>query len=480
MIESFANSTLNPALCQAAHGVDVPEDPWPGFARRERRHRRTRLIRAAVAAAVVSAVVGVQANVVPLPGWVPGIAVAAAPAALLDAPPRGALAADQAWLDTLRARISTDSRLSTDNPLGGWNSDGMWKVGDRDRIRLLYGSDQPGQRVALVTVPRRFGLLTKEALVWYVGPAGASAQQMRYAGHSGDTHDPVMTLMQDGPDGRGFAVVVGPAESTVKISGAPRYTPRGTLEYQDLARADGSGVGIAVLPPAPLRSEPLIRVTRGDHVFFQGGLGGGPYAGIGSTGPGMDVLLAAARQGARGTPLDDANLRNLADWALQDSRLLSAGTTVRVRWSGSEHGQTAALLTVQPAGGGVIAYAMHGDDRTGWSIDLRLLLPAEGADRRPIGWRIRADNGTRTPTDQVRVIAPPDAARVTVAVGGAPPATVALDASNAGTTRIPPDQPATLTAYSRDGSVLGTTPLPPVEADMSGLPGDSPATRVAP
>ncbi|MEV6811985.1 hypothetical protein, partial [Micromonospora sp. NPDC051296] len=165
---------------------------------------------------------------------------------------------------------------------------------------------------------------------------------------------------------------------------------------------------------------------------------------------------------------------------LLDSRLPAAGTTVRVRWSGSEHGSAAALFTVRPAGGGIIAYAMHGDDRTGWWTDLRLLLPAEGADQRPIGWRIRADNSTRTPTDQVQVIAPPDAARVTVTVGGAPPATVTLDASYAGTTRIPPDQPATFTAYATDGSVLGTTPLPPVEANMSGLPGDSPATRVAP
>ncbi|RLP91999.1 hypothetical protein EAD89_09755 [Micromonospora sp. BL4] len=135
---------------------------------------------------------------------------------------------------------------------------------------------------------------------------------------------------------------------------------------------------------------------------------------------------------------------------------------------------------LEPAGGGVIAYALHGDDRTGWSTDLRLLLPAEGADQRPVGWRIRADNGVRTPTDRVRVIAPPGAARVTVTVDGEPPATVTLDASNAGTTRIPPDQPATLTAYSPDGSILGTAPLPPVEANMSGLPGDSPATRVTP
>ncbi|MEW2142696.1 hypothetical protein AB0869_07740 [Micromonospora vinacea] len=472
MTGNFANSTLSPALREAAHAVDVPEDPWPGFARRERRHQRTRLIRTALVAAVGVALVGVQTNVVPLPGWAPGIAVASTPTALLDAAPRGALAGDRAWLDTLRTRISTDSPVRIDALLGAW------KIGDRDRIRLIYGSDQAGHRVALVAVPLRFGLLTREALVWYVGPAGASAQQMRYGGHSEGGDDPVMTLMQAYPGQAGFAVVVGPAESTVTISGDPRYTARGTVEYQDIATADGVGVGFAALPPEPLPHEPVVRVSRGDQVFFQGGLGGGPYAGLDPTGPEMDALVTAARRPARGTPLDDANLRTFVQTALQDSRLPAVGTTVRVRWSGREHGQAAALLTVQRAGGGVIAYAMHGDDRTGWSTDLRLLLPSEGAEQRPIGWRVRTEDGARPPTGEVRVIAPPGAARVTITVGGAPPAMVTLDASNAGSTRVPQDLPATLTAYSRDGSVLGTTPVPPVEADMSGLPGDSPASRV--
>ncbi|MET8358075.1 hypothetical protein [Micromonospora sp. NPDC005171] len=475
MTGNFANSTLSPALREAAHAVDVPEDPWPGFARRERRHQRTRLIRTALVAAVGVALVGVQTNVVPLPGWAPGIAVASTPTALLDAAPRGALAGDRAWLDTLRTRISTDSPVRIDALLGAW------KIGDRDRIRLIYGSDQAGHRVALVAVPLRFGLLTRQALVWYVGPAGAGAQQMRYGGHS-EGDDPVMTLMRAYPDRAGFAVAVGPAESTVTISGEPRYTSRGTVEYQDIARADGAGVGFAVLPSEPLPHEPVVRVSRGDRVFFQGGLGGGPYAGIDPTGPEMDALLTGARQPARGAPLDDANLRNFVHTALQDSHLPAVGTTVRVRWSGREHGQAAALLTVQPAGGGVIAYAMHGDDRTGWWTDLRLLLPSEGADQRPIGWRVRTEDGARPATGEVRVIAPPDAARVTVTVGGAPPATVGLDGSNAGTTRVSPDQPATLTAYSRNGGVLGTTPLHPVEtaSDAGGLPGDSPATRVTP
>ncbi|MGW5670918.1 hypothetical protein [Micromonospora sp. NPDC003776] len=473
MNENFAETTLSPTLRQAADAVGVPEDPWPEFTRLERRHRRTRLIRMVATVAVLAALVGIQTNVVRLPGWAPGIAVAAAPASLLDAPPRGALTGDDAWVKTLQARLSMDSSL------GGWQPDGMWKVGGRDQIRLLYGSDQPGHRVALVAVPLRIGLLTMTALVWFVGSPGAGVEQMRYAGNS-DGGDSVMTLMRAGSGSNGFAVVVGPADSTVTISGDLRYTSKGTVEYPNIARPDGSGVGIAVLPTTPLRSEPVVRVSRGNHVFYQGGLGGGPYEAIEPTEPDMDALLTGIKRGTRGVPLDNADLRNFVALALQDGRLPATGTTVRVPWTGRADGKAAALLTVQPTGGGVIAYAMHGGERTGTWMDLRLLVPAEGAYQRPIGWRIRADNPSRTPTDQVRVVAPPDADRVTVAVRGALPITVTLDASNAGTAPVPHNQPATVTAYSRNGDILGSTPVPPIEADMSGLPGDSPATRVNP
>ncbi|MEK8109750.1 hypothetical protein NKG94_45495 [Micromonospora sp. M12] len=81
------------------------------------------------------------------------------------------------------------------------------------------------------------------------------------------------------------------------------------------------------------------------------GLAGGPWAAIDPTGREMDALLTAAHRPARGTPLADADLRTFVETALQHSHLPAAGTTVRVRWSGREHGQAAALLTVQPAGG---------------------------------------------------------------------------------------------------------------------------------
>ncbi|SBT53051.1 hypothetical protein [Micromonospora auratinigra] len=479
MTESFVDSALGPALRQATRAVDVPEDPWPGFTRRERRHRRTRLARRAVLAGVVAALVGVQSNVLPLPGWAPGIAVAAAPAALLDGPPRGTLADDRAWLAALRARVGGDPRLRDGDLWGAGPAAGAWRVGDPDRIRLLYGSDRPGHRVALVAVPLRFGLLTRETLVWYVGPAGAGAAQMDYAGHTRLDDSPVVTLLRAEPGRGGFAVVVGPPGSTVTISGDPRYTARGTLEYENLARADDGGIGVAVLPALP-RQESVARVSRDGHLLYQGGLAGGPYLTPEPAGPEMDALLGPARRPVGGRPLDEVTLRTFVQSALTDSRLPAAGTTVRVRWSGRQHGLPAALLTVQPTGGGVIAYALHGDERSGHWTDLRLLLPAQGVDERPVGWRIRADTGARTPTDQVRVVAPPDAARVTVTVGDLPPAEVALDASSAGAVRVPPDRPAILTAYGADGRVLGATPVPPVETNMAGLPGDSPATRLTP
>lgn len=54
----------------------------------------------------------------------------------------------------------------------------------------------------------------------------------------------------------------------------------------------------------------------------------------------------------RAEPLDDANLRNFVQTALQDSHLPAAGTTVRVRWSGREHGQARVVYrgTARPRG----------------------------------------------------------------------------------------------------------------------------------
>lgn len=126
--------------------------------------------------------------------------------------------------------------------------------------------------------------------------------------------------------------------------------------------------------------------------------------------------------------------------------------------------------------GGVIAYVIHGDT-TGWRTDLRLLLPADGAEQRPIAWRMRAE-GRDTRTDRVNVVAPPGAATVVVTAMAGTPTLVTLDASGFGTTTVPPDRPAIVTAHTAEGTVLMSTPVPAFETNSGGLPGASTNTRI--
>jgi hypothetical protein len=473
MTDSLVESTLRDTLQREADGIGVLDDPWPGFVRREVRHRRARR-RGTLAVAVagfVAVVVGIQAGVVPLPGWPSTVATTLPPSALAEGPTRGSLAGDRAWLTAFRARVD-----GFDDPQGT----GRWKVADRKEIRVVYASDRPGPRLALVFAPLRLGSRTEWHFLWYEGPTGADARQMRASGGEQNTHPSVLAMTRASPEDGGFGIAIGPPDSTVTIVGEPRYSPSGRVEARQLAVPDGAGVGVAVLPPAPFRSGLLARVTRDGDLVHQESLAGGAYGPLfGDTGEPVDAVLDAAVQGARGPAVDRAILTDLVSAAIEDSRLPPVGVTVRLHWSGTLHGQTAALLTVQPAGGGVIAYAMRrGADGSG-RTDMRLLLPAEGAERRPIGWRLRAE-GSQTRSDQVMVVAPAGAATASVAIGDGRPVPVRLDSSKAGRATVPPGRSATVTAYSADGSVLASTPVPPFEDDMSGLPGDTPGTRVVP
>jgi hypothetical protein len=459
---------LSDTLREAAATIDPPQDPWPGFAQRERAHRRARRVRRVALAAVLAAAVGAQTNVIPLPGWAPGIALASSPwSALAGEPPRGSLTADPAWLAAFRDRVT-----------GLQDPDGFWAVAGRDRIKVLYASDAPGRRVALVLVPLRLGFITSWELIWYDGPPGAAPDQMTQGGNE-DAGNPVVTLTQVDAEQGGYALVIGPSDATVTISGDPHYAARGVVERRQLAASDGTGVGVAILPPTPLPPGLDARVTRGAQVVYEGAFAGG----WGSSADGdpwqpSAAQLAEAARVNRGPAPDPAILTSFVRLALTDSHLPAAGTTVRLRWSGTVNGQAAVLLTVQPPGGGVIAYAMHGD-ATSSRTDLRLLLPADNADRRPLAWRLRAEGGDGR-TDQVRLATPTGTTTATVTIGGGSPVPVALDASGAGTTAIPTDQPATVTAYAADGSVLGNAPVPPFEDDSSRLPGDTPGTRIVP
>ncbi|GIJ29154.1 hypothetical protein Vqi01_43160 [Micromonospora qiuiae] len=460
-------TTLRDTLRAEADTVTVADDPWPRFTQREKVHRRARRFRAGVIAAILAAAVGIQTNLIPLPGWVPGIAVASSPSPLADGPTRGALAADHTWLNGLRRQV-TDLH----------DPQGWWRVTDRDAIRIVYADDIPGRRIALVFVPLRLGVITSSTLIWFSGPPGAEPDQMEQGGN--DTADTrVITWMESDPNNGGAAVVIGPAGSTVTISSVTGYAPEGVVESHQLSSSagTGTGIGVAQVPPSRLVGGPALvaLVIHDDTVIYEGPIFGS-WTGPDTSHEPTDDMLAAAVRHTRGLVIDRAILARFVGSALQDSRLSARDVTIRVRWCGRINDKPAALFTIQPRDGGVIAYAMHGDT-TGWRTGLRLLLPADGVDQRPIAWRMRVE-GRETRTDRVIVVAPPDAATVTVTTLGGTPTPVTLDASGFGATTVPPTRPATVTAHTADGTTLASTPIPAFETNTGGLPGTTPNTRI--
>lgn len=462
---SDLETALRDSMTRDAGAVTGPADPWPAFTRREAAHRRGRRVRAGVLAAALGALVGIQTNVVPLPGWAPGIAVAGRSPAFLDVPTRGGLAGDEAWLAGLRRQVKDLS-----------DPEGLWKVTDRESIHVVYAGDIPGRRVAILLVKLRLGLITYWERITYHGPPGAAPERMEEGGNGSAEFPVAFDAYGDHARGGG-ALVVGPLDATVSISLGFEYTPSGRVERRPLPVISRDGVAMVPLPASPRDPDPYAKVTQGGKVIFEGSISSGWTSGdAGTPEDATEAMLAKAREGAQGTPIDPAVLAWFVHLGLRDSRLSAPDVTLRVRWSGQVDGVAAALFTIQPEGGGVIAYAMHGD-ATSARYDLRLLLPAEGAHTRPIAWRMRAD-GRDDKTDRAYVVAPPGAAHVTVTAGTGTPAPVAMDASGLGTAAIPPDQPATVTAHAADGREVASTPVPPFEQSMGDLPGSTRGTRI--
>jgi hypothetical protein len=462
---------LRDALAGGASALDVPEDPWSGFAKRERTHTRNRRLRLSAIAVAALAAIGVQTGVVPLPGWAPGIAIAGRQTALTNSPTRGSLAADQVWQSGLRRAIK-----DVEDP------GELWQVTSRDKIKIVYAADVPGHRLALALVSLRFGFLTDQALIWYEGPAGAAPDAMREAGRD-DGGETVVSWKDGGASASGIVVVVAPTAATVSVSSGFSYTAAGRVVHGKPVVSEG-GLAEVRLPMSPFDPGTTVLVTDGGRTLFNGPANGGwsgpsipdatasagdppDYADMTGQAP-SDATLDAA---LAGRSFDRATLRQWMAGALVDARLGAVGTTIRLRWTGTVNGQPAALITLQPSGGGVLAYAFHGSADS-YRQDLRLLLPAAGAERRPIAWRMRAE-GKDDRTDQVIVVTPPGTARATQ---GTTP--LVLDASGAAFTTLSPGATASVFAYPAGGSAAISTPIPPFETDSGGLPGDTPKTRI--
>lgn len=456
---------LRTGLASRADELGHEPDPWARFAAAEGVHRGQRRRRAALAVTSVVAVAGlVQTNVLPLPGWAPTVPVTAltASTALRDAPPRGSLAGDGAWQDSLRALVP-----DVEDP------DGVYRVGDRDDVRVLFAGDVPGRRLALLIVPLRLGVLAVEDTQWYEGPVGATPAQMRKQSNSGMPED-VLTW-EESDDAGGLVVVVGPPGAQVEISTAVRFGADGRLG-RDWQQVGADGVGWLELPPSRRPPQVAARVSRDGAALFEGTVPvSWSYDRPAASGAQVPPVPAT-----RGGPPPAALLRPAVADAFSTTGLDARTTQVRVPWAGRVRGQAALVLTLQPRGGGVLVFThrlvSRSDGVTRTAQDLRLLLPADGAAARPLAWRLRADAGERK-TSQVVVVAPTGASRVEL-LTGTRTVSVALDASGAGLAALEPSADGLVRAYRPDGSMVGELPVPPFEDDLSGVPGSTRGTRI--
>lgn len=453
---------LRDGLIARGSRLGLESDPWGRFAGAQRAHRRQRRRRAALSVAAVVALGGlVQTNVLPLPGWAPAVPVSAlvAGSVFADAPARGSLAGDQAWLDGLRAAVQDVSE-----------DEGVWRVGDRNDIRVLFAEDVPGRRLALLVVPLRLGVVEVEDVQWYAGPPGAAAAQMTKHSNS-DATEEILTWGES--DERGAtAVVVGAPGSRVELSAGARFGADGRV-----ARAwevvGGDGVGWTTLPPGALPGKLAARVTQPGRQPVETPV---QASGIGAAAPLVRSLPPAVTATTRGSKPARVLLQVMLEQAFVETGLDSRNTRVRVPWAGSIRGQDALVLTLQPVGGGVLVFAARGNSELS-QHELRLLLPAAGAQARPVAWRLRAEGGGEARSPQVAVVAPEGAVRVDLVAGGrALP--VEVDATGAGIVDLDPAVPGTVRAYRADGSVLGELPVPQLEQNSGGVPGGTRETRI--
>ncbi len=220
--------TLADTLRQRAGDRGPEPDPWERFVHGERASRRRRRRRTVgTIAGLVAAAALVQTNAVPLPRWVPAVTLnaPAAESPLLGLPTRGSLANEQAWLHGLRQAVDDISE-----------DEGVWRVEDRDDIRIVYAGDVGGQRIALLVVPLRLGLIRVEQAMFYGGPQGARAEEMEQ-GESFDGVPPVVARMVgdvgDSPETAGglteppTLLLVAPPGATANTRRRPSSAPTG-------------------------------------------------------------------------------------------------------------------------------------------------------------------------------------------------------------------------------------------------------------
>lgn len=268
--------------------------------------------------------------------------------------------------------------------------------------------------------------------------------------------------------------MVGPVGYTVELTNSTqaRYTAEGTVEQGGVFASSKKDSGLVEEVLAPHAVPPSITATLtkdGKTLPIES-----EGMAWGESGVDMDAYTAKAEAALGDNSSDPAALGARLKDALDTAALPLEGTDLKVRYAGTFRGQDLNVFTLQQPGQGVLAFAYYWSSE-GSGVSLRLLLPAEGIDSRPIAYHPQEQHG---PSEETIVVAPEGAERVTVTVEGEDPIEVDLKAG-IGAVDADPAKEAIATAYAPDGSEMGSTPVRSLAGSRANI-GDTPETRVVP
>jgi hypothetical protein len=227
------------------HLTPAPADLAGRTRERYRAQRRGRIAMATGALVAALVVVGVPAvgstvldgrgqTAAPTTGGTPGRLPSMA-----ALPTRGSLSNDVAWLEAARLL-----------PWSWTAAPGTTPEAPVDTRRVTFAGDVPGARVALV-----LGGIEEPAAAWFVGPVGASPEQMVLAAAPSDTIDQQPLALLDVPDpslkSRTLVVVAWPGEKASLVTGRS-VDAAGKISEQrrPVPMTEGAGAIMTGGPPA--------------------------------------------------------------------------------------------------------------------------------------------------------------------------------------------------------------------------------------
>ncbi|MEV0455913.1 hypothetical protein [Catellatospora methionotrophica] len=423
---------LRATLDRQAAQVTPRPDPYARVVGRHRRRRRR--ITAAIAAAAVLAVVAPGAWLLGRPQ--PYLPVAGPPPAallpLLNSPTRGSLAADSAYVESLRQMAAQEDTID----------DGSRRLpDDPSLIKVLFAGDIGARRIAVLA-----GVDGRPLVAAFQGEPGDDADELSHT-MLGQL-EPVlgMDFAMDSRKAEQTYLLLGPAGAVYETA-ETRYTGTGMRRSWTRLDAPDDYVGIADL----VRRQ-RFRVLSGGTVLYE--TEGGTAAA-----PGAPVTVDPQPAGGRGRPMPAA-ARQVAEALATMTRLTGPDVTYRVLWSdeidmpGTTTGR-AAVATVQAV------TADGGGPYTTGTVDT-----GDGSYRdHPSGYGIAGDLehtvlAMRLPwyqveSDRLQLIAPPAAVRAEVVRGTRTDEATLVD--GVGGLTVPLGSQLTIRVYDAAGALLATT-----------------------